>query len=46
MDSFNIFADSAYPVKDLDESNTDSSGIVYHGTNVKIKPERVYIHLN
>ena len=29
--------DSTYPVKDLDESDIDSSGIVYHGTNVKIE---------
>ncbi|XP_065898489.1 platelet-activating factor acetylhydrolase-like isoform X2 [Dysidea avara] len=30
-----LWKDSTYPVKDLDESDTDSSGIVYHGTNVE-----------
>ena len=30
-----VVLDSTYPVKDLDESDTDSSGIVYHGTNVE-----------
>ena len=29
-------SDATFPVKDLDESNTDSLGIVFHGTNVKI----------
>ncbi|XP_065898486.1 platelet-activating factor acetylhydrolase-like [Dysidea avara] len=32
-----LWNDSTYPVKDLDESDTDSSGIVYHGTNVEIE---------
>jgi len=31
-----ITLDSTYPVKDLDEIATDSSAIVYHGTNLKI----------
>ena len=28
-------SDTTWPVKDLDENDTDSSGIVFHGTNVK-----------
>ena len=35
--TWSFLLDSTYPVKDLDESDTDSSGIVYHGTNVKIE---------
>ena len=29
-------SDTTWPVSNLDESDTDSSGIVFHGTNVKI----------
>ncbi|XP_065898491.1 platelet-activating factor acetylhydrolase-like [Dysidea avara] len=32
-----LWKDSTYPVKDLDEIDTDSSGIVYHGTNVELQ---------
>ena len=32
-------SDTTWPVRDLDESDTDSSGIVFHGTNVKTESE-------
>jgi len=40
------YTDSSYPVKDLDESDTDSSGIaiVCHGGNVKIEA-KLYTYL-